>query len=147
MRDMGINVALGTDGCSSNNTLDMFEDMKLAALLAKNKSGDPSAFTDYDALCLATVNGAKALGMQDCLGKIQCGYEADIILLDTHRLHRIPMYDPKSSAVYCLGGSDVYLTMTAGKILYENGQFNTIDITAVVKEVNDYACPLIADCL
>ncbi|MBQ9950198.1 MAG: amidohydrolase [Clostridia bacterium] len=145
MRDLGVNVALGTDGASSNNTLDMFEDMKLAALLAKNKNGDPAAFTAYDALCLSTVNGAKALGLSDITGKIQCGYEADLILLDTNKLHRVPMHDPMSCVVYCLGGQDVYMTMVAGKILYENGVFHTLNPYDAVREVKEYVMPLISE--
>ena len=143
LRRMGVNVALGTDGCSSNNTLDMFEDMKLAALLAKNLNGDSAAFTAYDAICLATVNGAAAMGLSDCLGQIKTGYYADLIRLDTKALHRVPMYDPYSSVVYCLGGNDVRLSMVAGKILYEDGRFTTLDTEAIMREVREYAIPLI----
>lgn len=145
MRSYGMNVALGTDGCASNNTLDLFEDMKLAAMLAKTCSGDPSAFTAYDALCLATINGAKALGIEDKVGRIKVGMQADIILIDTHRLHRIPMYDAKSSAVYCLGGSDVYMTLVAGRILYHNGKFTTIDTEKVINTMTEYVIPRIRE--
>lgn len=142
MRSHGMNVALGTDGCASNNTLDMFEEIKLAAMLAKTKTGDPSAFTAYDALCLATVNGAKALGASDRIGMIKEGMQADIILIDTHKPHRVPVYDPISSTVYCLGGSDVYLTMVAGHVLYENGAFATIDVERAMKET-EQAVPVL----
>lgn len=143
MRDMGVNVALGTDGCSSNNTLDMFEDMKLSALLAKNIHGEPSAFTAYDALRLATVNGAKAQGNEGITGRIKENYAADMILINTHKLHRTPMYDAMSCAVYCLGGNDVYMTMVAGKVLYENGRFTTMDVEQAVRTATEYVMPLV----
>ena len=145
MRDMGINVALGTDGCASNNTLDMFEDMKLAAMLAKTKSGDPSKFTAYDALCLATVNGAKALHIEDRVGQIKSGMQADMLVLDIHKIHRIPMYDAQSCAVYCLGGSDVNMTLVAGKILYEDGKFTTIDADAAIRDMREYIMPRVKE--
>ena len=143
LREHGVNVALGTDGCSSNNTLDMFEDMKLAALLAKNKSRRPECFTAYDALKLATVNGAKAIGKENIIGKIKTGYEADLILIDTHNVRRTPMYDALSTAVYCLSGQDVYLTMVQGKVLYERGEFKTLDAENAIKTVNEYAVPMV----
>ena len=143
MIKFGVNVALGTDGCSSNNTLDMFEEMKAAALLAKNKSKAPENFTAPNAIELATVNGAKALGLENKTGKISPGLEADIILIDMSKLHRIPMYDAESSVVYCLGGGDVYMTMVQGKILYENGIFNTIDINSAIKTVKEYVMPIV----
>lgn len=143
MLDMSVNVTLGTDGCSSNNTLDMFEDIKLAALLAKNKAGDSGAFSAYDALKLATVNGAKANGKENILGKICENFEADIILIDVHKLHRTPMHDPISTVVYCLGGNDVYMTLVQGKILYENGNFTTVDVNRAIETVNTHACKVI----
>lgn len=142
MRDRGINVALGTDGCCSNNTLDLFEDIKFAALLAKNLHNDPSEMTAYDALKLATVNGAKAQGF-DRVGQIREGYDADMILISMDSLSRRPVNDVVSSLVYCASGRDVYMTLVQGKVLYERGEFKTIDIEKTLHEVENYAVPLV----
>ena len=141
MRERGVNVALGTDGCCSNNTLDMFEDIKFAALLAKNLHSDPSLMSAYDALKLATVNGAQAQGFGGRVGKIEQGYDADMILLSMDALSRRPVNDVISSLVYCASGRDVYMTLVQGKVLYERGEFKTIDIEKTLREVEEYAVP------
>lgn len=134
----GVNVTLGTDGCSSNNTLDMFEEIKTAALLHKCTTGDPTVLSAYEALKLATVNGAKGQGRADTVGVIKEGMEADIIMLDMDKPHLCPSYDPVSTVVYCARGGDVALTMVQGKILYENGEYKTLDIQKVTREAIDY---------
>ncbi len=127
MLGRGINVSLGTDGVASNNSHDMFEEIKLFAILHKGVLGDPTAVSAYDAIKVATVNGAKAQGRDDC-GIIREGFEADIIMLDFDKVHLTPCHNVISNAVYAARGSDVVLTMVAGRILYENGEFKTIDI-------------------
>lgn len=137
----GVNVALGTDGVSSNNTTDLFEDMKLAAILQNGVRTDPLALTAWDALDFATVNGAKALGRDT--GTIAPGMDADLILLDAAALNLIPCHDAANNIAYAAHGCNVKLNMCRGRIIYENGTFLTIDADRAVREVKDYALPLL----
>ncbi|MDR1693416.1 MAG: amidohydrolase [Oscillospiraceae bacterium] len=130
----GVNVALGTDGAASNNSLDLFEEMKTAALLAAGN--DP--LTATGALRLATVNGAASQGRN--AGQIALGCEADLILLDFDQPHLQPLHNVVSSVVYSARGSDVRLTMVNGKILYRDGEFLTIDRERVLHETRKAAC-------
>ncbi len=122
MLKKGVTVALGTDGVASNNNHDMFEEIKLAALLHKMTTGDASTMPAYEVLKMATVNGAKALGRNN-LGKIKLGYDADVILIDFDAIHLTPCYDVISNLVYAAKGSDVLMTVVNGKVVYENGTF------------------------
>ncbi len=140
LRGAGVNVALGTDGCCSNNTHDLFEEIKLAALLAKGKALDPTALSAYEALKMATVNGAKAQGRPD-IGQVAEGLRADLILLDMDHPTTRPSYDPFGAVVYSATGRSVRLTMVQGRILYEDGAFATIDIEKAYAEVERYAKP------
>ncbi|MEN6471334.1 MAG: amidohydrolase [Clostridiaceae bacterium] len=139
----GVNVSLGTDGCCSNNTHDLFEEIKLAALLAKGTSLDPTAMPAYEALKLATVNGARAQGRENEVGRIAEGMEADIILVDLDSPMTRPFYSPESAVVFSATGERVCLTMVQGKVLYENGEFATIDIERAYDEVERYAVKLV----
>ena len=134
----GMNVCLGTDGDASNNNLDLFEEIKMAALLAKEKHHDPTAVAAPAALMMATVCGARAQGREAECGMIQVGLDADLILLDFTRPHLMPCHNVISSLVYSARGSDVCLTMVRGKILYSGGKFHTIDLERVVKELAGY---------
>ena len=135
----GVNVALGTDGCCSNNSHDLFEAIKLAALLAKGSSGDPTRLPAYEAIKLATVNGAQAQGREGQIGRIHEGLQADLILVKTDSPSMCPVYAPASAIAYAARGKDVRLTMIRGKILYENGEFMTIDIQKAIREARDIA--------
>lgn len=119
----GLNVAIGTDGPASNDSIDMFKEMFLVATLQKAYLGESQAVTVGQVLDMATVNGAKALGFEK-IGKIEEGYFADLILVDITGLHHMPKNNLISNLVYSAKSSDVYLTMVNGNILYENGQFN-----------------------
>ena len=141
MRKAGVNVALGTDGVSSNNCTDLFGDLKLAAILQNGANCDPLALLPGEALEMATVNGGKALGRKT--GRIQAGYDADLILVDFNALNLTPCHDVISNLVYAAHGSDVTMNMARGKVIYENGEFLTIDIDRVKREVRDYALPLL----
>lgn len=143
LRAHGVNVSLGTDGCCSNNTHDLFEEIKLAALLAKGSALDPTALPAYEALKLATVNGAKAQGRENEVGQIKVGLEGDIILIDLNSPMTRPYYAPESAVVYSATGERVCLTMVQGKVLYENGSFSTIDIEKAYSEVEGHAVPLV----
>lgn len=139
MLKAGVNVALGTDGVSSNNNQDVFEEMKLATMLHCGNTCDPLAVTSLQALEMATVNGAKALGRKT--GCIAVGYDADIILVDFTRPNLIPCHDVVENLVYSARGTDVCLTMARGKVLYENGVFLTLDMDKIRYEVEHYAMP------
>ncbi len=139
MLQKGINVALGSDGASSNNSLDLFEEMKLAAILQKGVSHDPTAVCASEALKMATLNGAAAQGRSGEIGMVKVGYEADLILLRTDLPHMQPIYHPVSATVYCGRGADVALTMVQGRILYQNGEFQTIDQEKVYWEAKEFA--------
>lgn len=141
LRDAGVNVALGTDGVSSNNATDLFADMKLAAILTCGAELDPMAVTAWDALELATVNGAKALGRKS--GRVAPGYTADLILVDFDRPNLIPCHDPVENLVYAAHGGDVCMNMARGNVIYQNGEFLTIDYRRVKQEVQEYALPLL----
>ena len=141
LKKAGVNVALGTDGVSSNNCTDFFGDMKLAAILQNGVRHDPLALTAWDALEMATVNGGKALGRKT--GRIEKGYEADLILLDSEALNLIPCHDAANNLAYAAHGSNVVMNMARGKVIYKNGEFLTIDIEMVKKEVAGYALPLL----
>lgn len=137
----GVNVALGTDGVSSNNTTDMFEDMKIAAILQNGVLRDPLALVSMDAVEMATVNGAKALGRDT--GCIAVGRDADLILLDPDAPNLIPCHDAANNIAYAAHGSNVKLNMCRGKVIYENGEFLTIDREKTLREVQEYALPLL----
>ena len=130
MMKKGVNVTLATDGVASNNNTDMFEEIKLFATLHKGICGDPTAIGALKALRAATLNGAAAQGRSN-LGRIKKGFEADMIMLDFDRPHLIPCHNTISNVVYSANGSDVVMTMVGGKILYEDGEFKTIDIERV----------------
>lgn len=141
MRKAGVNVALGTDGVSSNNTTDMLEDMKIAAMLQNGSQLDPLALLPADALRMATVNGARALGRNT--GRIAPGCDADLILVDFARPNLIPRHDVLSNLVYAAHGADVVMNMCRGRVIYKDGDFLTIDLERVKREVRDYALPLL----
>ncbi len=134
MLEKGVNVALATDGVASNNSTDMFEEIKLMAILHKGINCNPTAISAHDALYSATVAGAKAQGREDC-GILKAGFAADVVMLDFDRPHLTPCHNALSNTVYSARGSDVCLTMVNGKVLYENGEFKTIDIERAKAEV------------
>ena len=122
----GINIGLGTDGAASNNRLDMFTEMRLAALLAKGQSGDASSITAHQALEMATINGAKALGMDDKIGSIEIGKLADLTAVRMNDLTMQPCFDPISHLVYVAGREQVSHVWVSGDLKYHkpNGNAN-----------------------
>ena len=141
MLEAGVNVALGTDSVASNNSHDLFEEIKMAAILHKGVRQNPHAIPAMEALRMATVNGAQSQGRAGRLGRIAPGYDASLIMLDLDKPHLTPMHNPMSHAVYAARGSDVCLTMVRGKILYENGEHKTIDMEKVRYELKHTVMP------
>ena len=141
MKKAGVNVCLGTDGVSSNNCTDFFSDLKFAAILHNGAGCDPLALLPLDALKMATRDGGVALGRK--AGVIQAGYEADLILVDFSHLNLTPCHSVISNLAYAAHGSDVCMNMARGKVIYKDGDFLTIDLERVRREVADYALPLL----
>ncbi len=135
----GVNVALGTDGVSSNNATDFFFDMKLAAILHNGVERDPLAVTAWQALEMATVNGARALGRRT--GRVEAGYDADLILVDFDAPNLIPCHDVAENLVFSAQGANVVMNMCRGRVIYREGRFLTIDLDEVKRELADYAMP------
>jgi 5-methylthioadenosine/S-adenosylhomocysteine deaminase len=132
-------VGLGTDGAASNNDLDMFEAMRQAAFLAKLTTRDPTAVSAQTALDMATVGGAKVLGMDDRIGSIERGKRADVITVSMAATRQVPLYDPVSHLVYVTRGDDVRTTIVNGKILMRNRQVRTLNRAVVVADAKRLA--------
>ena len=133
MLDLGLNVALGTDGAASNNNLNLMEEPHLAAVLHNGYHRDPTILKPAQLLAMATRSGAKLQGREDT-GELAVGKKADIIALDLTKPHMYPDLDPMALTVYSAQGSDVAMTMVDGKILYENGEFLTLDADKILYE-------------
>jgi 5-methylthioadenosine/S-adenosylhomocysteine deaminase len=136
MKRAGLTIALGTDGPASNNTLDMFSEMKTAALLHKGISGDPTEMSAKEVVKMATLNGATALGLGKITGSIEKGKKADIIIIDTDKLHLTPMYDPYSHIVYSARGSDVDTVVINGRIVMKNRKLLTVNESGLKKKAH-----------
>ena len=132
-------ISLGTDGSASNNDLDMFSEMDSAAKLAKVSALDPIAVSAKETVRMATINGAKALGMENEIGSLEIGKKADIIILNFNKPHLVPVYDYYSHLVYSASGSDVETCIIDGKIVMKNRKILTFDVEETIKEVNKIA--------
>ena len=139
MRKAGVTVSLGTDGAASNNDLDMFEAMRQAAFLAKLVAGDPRAIPAAAALEMATIEGARAIGMEKELGSLEPGKRADIIVVSMASPRQTPMYDPISHLVYVTRGDDVTTTIVNGRVLMRDRKVLTLDSGQVLAEARAYA--------
>ena len=143
LADSGINVALGTDGAASNNDLDMIGEMRTAALLAKGVAGSASALPAHTALRMATLNGARALGMDDRIGSLLPGKEADVVAIDLNPLDTQPVYEPVSQIVYAATRSQVRHVWVRGRISVRDGALAHADpeaIRARAEEWRDRIC-------
>lgn len=137
--NQGVNVALGTDGAASNNDLDMFGEMRIAALLAKHETGDAATLPAVTALRMATINGAKALGIQNVTGSLEAGKEADCIAIHYNDVNMTPMYNAPSHLVYCNDRSNVTDVWVAGRQLVHERELQTIDRAALLANTREWA--------
>lgn len=134
MLGAGLPVALGTDGPASNNTLNMFREMSLAALVAKLSTGDPAALPAQAVLDMATLGGARAFG-DSALGSLEVGKAADCVALDMRYPNFAPLHNPVSQAVYSTSGYECAMTMVGGEILYRDGKYTRFDYAGLREEI------------
>ncbi len=134
----GVNVALGTDGAASNNDLDMFAEMRSAALLGKLVAEDSCAVPAHRALQMATLNGAKALGLEAITGSLEVGKSADICAVDLSSLETQPVYDPISQLVYAAGREHVSDVWVAGKHLLDNRALLTLEVESILEKTSQW---------
>jgi len=135
----GITVGLGTDGCASNNNLDFFQEMDTAAKLHKVNTFDPTVLDAGRVIKMATIDGAKAIGLDREVGSLEAGKQADLIIIDINSPHLVPMYHPVSHIVYTAKGSDVTTSIVNGKLIMKDGSLLTMDIENIMKGVNRIA--------
>jgi 5-methylthioadenosine/S-adenosylhomocysteine deaminase len=144
MRRAGVNVGFGTDGASSDNILHILgSEMRVGAIQAKELEGDPSAFSAYDAVEMATLGGAKVLGMADEIGSLQPGKRADIAIIDTWKPHLVPNHDPLALVAYSALPGDVAMTLVNGKVVYEAGRLVTMDGNEVMRRAAEAGARLV----
>ncbi len=134
-QDKHVHICIGTDGAASNNDLDLFRDLRLAGLLATGLNHDPTAITTKKLLEIATINGALAQNRKNS-GIIAEDKDADLIVIDLDTPNMQPIYDLNANLIYSLNQRNIYLTMVNGEILYQNGEYKTIDIEKVKYQVN-----------
>jgi 5-methylthioadenosine/S-adenosylhomocysteine deaminase len=132
----GLRLGLGTDGAASNNDLDMFEEMLTAALLAKHTTGDPTVAPAADVLAMATIGGARALGMEDRIGSLEAGKRADLVVVGVDRAGMRPVYDPVSHLVYVAKGADVSDVVIEGRVVMQHRKVLTLSEGAVIAEAD-----------
>ncbi len=128
----GVTVGLGTDGCASNNNLDLFSEMDTAAKLHKVHAMDPTVVDAVTVLRMATIQGARALGLQDITGSLEIGKKADVIVIDTHKPHLTPIYNAVSHLVYAASGNDVTHSVINGKLVMEDRKLLTLDLDEII---------------
>ncbi len=143
LRENGINVGLGTDGIGSTTTMDMFEEMKTAAYLQKVSTMKPSSILAYDILKMATIEGAKVLGLENEIGTLEPGKKADMIFIKTDKLHMCPPNDVCENIVYSSNGADVDSVMIDGKLIMQNRKMINLDEKHVMRQVKKIAKKLL----
>jgi 5-methylthioadenosine/S-adenosylhomocysteine deaminase len=130
----GVTVGLGTDGCASNNDLDLFGEMDTVAKLHKVQRLDPTVADAATVLRLATIEGARVLGMADRTGSLEPGKRADLIVVDTRQPHLTPLYNPVSHLVYAARGADVRHTVIDGRLVMRDRRLLTIDLPSLLDQ-------------
>jgi 5-methylthioadenosine/S-adenosylhomocysteine deaminase len=145
MQRLGVDIGLGTDGpAGSNNNLDMIEEMASAARLQKVSRSDPKALSAREVLAMATIGGARVLGLADKIGSLETGKRADIAIIDLQQVKVQPVYSVESAIVYAASGSSVVTTICDGKILMRGGKVLTVDVAAVMAKAAEYRSKILA---
>jgi cytosine/adenosine deaminase-related metal-dependent hydrolase len=139
MLENGVNVAMGCDGSPCNNDYDMIREMKLAAILHKAVSLDPTVMPAEQVLEMATLNGAKALGLEKEIGSLEVGKKADFVAVDLNKLHTTPSYNPVSTLVYAATGGDVDTVVVDGKIVVQAGELLTMNEDEIRVQAKEHA--------
>jgi len=139
MVERGIKLGIGTDGAASNNTLDLLRDLQLIALLYKGTTGDPVTLPARTLLELATIGGARVLGLDDRIGVLREGFEADLIVVSTEGAHATPVFDPYSHMVYAARSSDVRHVLVRGKTVVRNRRLETLDLAQIRRDTLNIA--------
>jgi 5-methylthioadenosine/S-adenosylhomocysteine deaminase len=139
MLEAGLRIGLGTDGCASNNNLDLLQEMDTAAKLAKLVEGDPTCMDAETILAMACSGGASLMGMEHELGTLEPGKRADIVVVDAGKPHLQPCYNPYSNLVYSAGGADVRDVIIDGRVLIRDKRFLYLDPEEIIDEVRRIA--------
>jgi 5-methylthioadenosine/S-adenosylhomocysteine deaminase len=139
LMEHGITVGIGTDGCASNNNLDLLQEMDTVAKVHKVRTLDPTVMDAQTVVRMATIDGARVLGLQDQIGSLEPGKRADVIVVDIRRPHLIPMYNVYSHLVYAVSGHDVVTAVINGQVLMEDRRLTALDVDTVMEEVNRLA--------
>ncbi|KAL4951361.1 hypothetical protein BDW69DRAFT_170247 [Aspergillus filifer] len=134
LQKAGVNIGVGTDGAPCNNTCDLLQEMKLTAIIHKSISYDPTAVPAESVLEMATINGAKALGLQDTIGSLEVGKKADFVAIDARGINMQPWFNPISAVVYTATGKDVDVVVIDGKMVVNGGYLLTMDEQEIVVE-------------
>lgn len=137
MLSQGLTVGLGTDGCASNNNLDLFSEMDTAAKLHKVNTLDPTVMDAPSVLKMATIHGARVLGLQNVTGSLEVGKKADVIVIDTHKPHLTPMYNATSHLVYAARGNDVSHSIINGQPVMEDRKLLTLDLAEIIARARE----------
>ncbi len=137
--DAGIRIGIGTDGVASNNDLDMFDEMRSSALSQKLSTGDPAALNARSVIEMATIMGAKAIGLGEAVGSLEPGKKADVIMLDLSKPHANPLYNVYSLIAYSLRGSDVETVIVNGRVVVDKRELLTMDIEKIYADVRQVA--------
>ena len=135
----GIPFGLGTDGCASNNDLDLFQEMDMAAKFHKVDALDPTIMDARSVLEIATIGGARAIGLDKDIGSLEAGKQADLIIIDTEKPHLVPMYSPVSHIVYAMRGSDVRDVIVSGKVLVRDRNLMTLDLENILERATEFS--------
>jgi len=145
MLEKGLTVGLGTDGCASNNNLNLFGEMDMAAKLHKVMANDPTVMNARTVVRMATIGGARAIGLGDMIGSLESGKQADIIIIDTRKPHLTPMYHPESHLAYAVRGADVRDVVVAGRVLVRDYRLVYPDVAGVLQDARSVGEKVKAD--
>ncbi len=136
MQELKINVSLGTDGAMSGNRMDMHSVMYFASKIHKHKNNSRSFLPNSDVIRMATINGAKTLGIDHLVGSIEIGKRADLIVIDPQMINMLPNYDIEASIVNALDTSNIVMTMVNGEIIYQDNEYKTLETNTIISEFN-----------